>query len=65
VTGHSLGGALAQLAAASYGDMIQDSITFQSPGLNAEEASTAEPPVDYDAPTSTFSSWSFRCGRPK
>jgi len=43
VTGHSLGGALAQLATASYGDMIQDIITFQSPGLNANEANSVDP----------------------
>ena len=43
VTGHSLGGALAQLAAVSYGDMVRDIITFQSPGLNADEASSVDP----------------------
>jgi pimeloyl-ACP methyl ester carboxylesterase len=43
VTGHSLGGALAQRAAASYGSMIRDIITFQSPGLNAEDASSVDP----------------------
>lgn len=38
VVGHSLGGALAQLAAARYGGMVHDIITFQAPGIAAEEA---------------------------
>lgn len=38
VTGHSLGGALAQLAAARLGSMVGDIVTFQSPGIEGAEA---------------------------
>jgi pimeloyl-ACP methyl ester carboxylesterase len=38
VTGHSLGGALAQLAAARFGSLVGDIVTFQSPGINGAEA---------------------------
>ena len=38
VTGHSLGGALAQLAAARFGSLVGDIVTFQSPGINGDEA---------------------------
>ena len=36
VTGHSLGGALAQRAAINCGSLVGNIITFQSPGLNKE-----------------------------
>ena len=38
VTGHSLGGALAQLAAARFGSMIGNIVTFQAAGINGAEA---------------------------
>lgn len=38
VTGHSLGGALAQLAAARLGGFVGNIVTFQSPGINGAEA---------------------------
>lgn len=38
VTGHSLGGALAQLAAARFGGMVGNIVTFQSAGINGAEA---------------------------
>ncbi len=38
VTGHSLGGALAQLAAARFGSMVGNIITFQAAGINGAEA---------------------------
>ncbi|TNE86365.1 MAG: hypothetical protein EP330_21735 [Deltaproteobacteria bacterium] len=43
VTGHSLGGALAQLAAARFGSMVGNIVTFQSPGINADEAAKIDP----------------------
>lgn len=33
-TGHSLGGALAQLAASTFPDMVQSIVTFQAPGVD-------------------------------
>ncbi len=47
VTGHSLGGALAQMAAARFPDLVAKVVTFQSPGISREmvkqlEASNAE-----------------------
>ncbi len=38
VTGHSLGGALAQMAAARFPDLVAKVITFQSPGISKEMA---------------------------
>ena len=38
VTGHSLGGALAQLCGARYPGMMGRIVTFQSPGINKEDA---------------------------
>lgn len=38
VVGHSLGGALAQHAAAAFPAMIKQVVTFQSPGVTAEQA---------------------------
>ncbi|MFK7929141.1 MAG: alpha/beta hydrolase [Myxococcota bacterium] len=38
VTGHSLGGALAQLAASRLGGFVGNIVTFQSPGINGAEA---------------------------
>lgn len=38
VTGHSLGGALAQKAAAAFPEHVRRIATFQSPGVNASEA---------------------------
>lgn len=37
-SGHSLGGALAQIAAASYPDMVGRIVTFQAPGVSREMA---------------------------
>ena len=37
VTGHSLGGALAQLAASEYPGLVSQITTFQSPGINRSE----------------------------
>jgi len=34
ITGHSLGGALAQLAAATWPDLVDEVVTFQAPGLS-------------------------------
>jgi pimeloyl-ACP methyl ester carboxylesterase len=36
LTGHSLGGALAQLAGSEFADLIERIITFQSPGIDAK-----------------------------
>jgi hypothetical protein len=36
VTGHSLGGALAQITACAYPDRVSRIVTFQSPGINKE-----------------------------
>ena len=38
VTGHSLGGALAQMAAARFPDLVAKVVTFQSPGIPREMA---------------------------
>ncbi len=38
VTGHSLGGALAQTAASEYPGLVSQVTTFQSPGINRSEA---------------------------
>lgn len=43
VTGHSLGGALAQLAAARLGGLVSNIVTFQSPGISKAEASKIDP----------------------
>jgi peptidoglycan hydrolase-like protein with peptidoglycan-binding domain len=45
VIGHSLGGAQAQLAAARYASMVGDVVTFQAPGIPAEEAAKVDPEV--------------------
>ena len=37
-SGHSLGGALAQIAAASFPDLVDRIVTFQSPGVSREMA---------------------------
>jgi pimeloyl-ACP methyl ester carboxylesterase len=47
VTGHSLGGALAQMAAARFPDLVAKVVTFQSPGISRDmvkrvEAANAE-----------------------
>lgn len=42
VTGHSLGGALAQLSAARLGGMVRDIITFQAAGINEEDAAKVD-----------------------
>lgn len=42
VTGHSLGGALAQMAAARFPDLIAKVVTFQSPGISREMARRVE-----------------------
>lgn len=44
--GHSLGGALAQIAAAAYPDRVGRIVTFQAPGVSRE---TAKHIVDYNA----------------
>lgn len=38
VTGHSLGGALAQMAAARFPDLVAKVVTFQSPGISGDMA---------------------------
>jgi Domain of unknown function (DUF4157)/Lipase (class 3) len=38
VTGHSLGGALAQLATAAYPSLVDELVTFNSPGVSKEAA---------------------------
>jgi len=43
VTGHSLGGALAQLAVARFGGMVGDVVTFQAPGIDSAEADKVDP----------------------
>ncbi len=43
VTGHSLGGALAQLAAARFGSMVGNVVTFQAPGIHKQEADKIDP----------------------
>ena len=45
-SGHSLGGALAQIAAATFPDSVQRIVTFQSPGVSKE---MAEKLVKYNA----------------
>ncbi len=42
VTGHSLGGALAQLTATTYSDQVARVITFQAPGIDANEVKNLE-----------------------
>jgi len=42
VTGHSLGGALAQLAAAHWPELIDEVVTFQAPGLSRANVRLAE-----------------------
>jgi pimeloyl-ACP methyl ester carboxylesterase len=42
VTGHSLGGALAQMAAARFPDLIAKVVTFQSPGISREMVKRVE-----------------------
>lgn len=42
VTGHSLGGALAQMAAARFPDLVAKVVTFQSPGISAGMAHHVE-----------------------
>jgi Lipase (class 3) len=44
--GHSLGGALAQIAAAAFPDRVDRIVTFQAPGVSAE---TAKKIVEYNA----------------
>jgi pimeloyl-ACP methyl ester carboxylesterase len=41
-TGHSLGGALAQIAAAKFSDIVGSIVTFQSPGVPRETARAVE-----------------------
>jgi len=41
VVGHSLGGALAQLAAARHSSFVNEVVTFQAAGVNMEEAEAA------------------------
>jgi len=45
-TGHSLGGALAQIAAATFPDRVGRIVTFQAPGVSSE---TANKLVEYNA----------------
>jgi len=49
VTGHSLGGALAQLCAARLGSMVGDIVTFQSAGITGDDAQR----IDKDAHQAT------------
>jgi hypothetical protein len=41
-SGHSLGGALAQIAAATFPDLVERIVTFQAPGVSAETAKALE-----------------------
>jgi hypothetical protein len=47
VTGHSLGGALAQMAASRFPDLVAKVVTFQSPGISKKMADDVDPKKTY------------------
>lgn len=46
VTGHSLGGAMAQIFTARHPDMVRHLVTFQAPGISASEVEQGQERID-------------------
>jgi hypothetical protein len=60
VTGHSLGGALAQLTAVKFADQVSRVVTFQSPAINAEDAAKLDEHNQHAAPEDRVTSTHHR-----